>query len=127
MTSSLFATTLFASFFVVVLPHVLPCPAPRITLADGEMEMIGPDGTVHRRRRRRRIREDAAGSEAPALHTTAAGVEVERGVDGMARFAGMENSRGGGVSLRRRVEHECPIPKPGGVVGELLGFRRSDK
>lgn len=29
-TSSLFATTLFASFFIVALPHILPCPAPKV-------------------------------------------------------------------------------------------------
>jgi cytochrome c oxidase assembly factor 2 len=44
-TSSLFATTVFASFFVVALPHILPCPAPRLAYADGEM----PDGTPQRR------------------------------------------------------------------------------
>ncbi|KAK3294870.1 uncharacterized protein B0H64DRAFT_443904 [Chaetomium fimeti] len=35
MTSSLFATTVLASFLVVALPHILPCPAPRRAYADG--------------------------------------------------------------------------------------------
>ncbi|EFX02884.1 hypothetical protein CMQ_2813 [Grosmannia clavigera kw1407] len=115
MTSSLFATTVFASFFVVALPHILPCPAPRVALADGQM---AEDGSIIRRRRRRRLREDAPGG---AVATT----EVQTGVDGMARFAGMENNLGAGG--QRRAERECPIPKPGGVVGELLGFGRSEK
>ncbi|PHH69410.1 hypothetical protein CDD80_6749 [Ophiocordyceps camponoti-rufipedis] len=51
MTSSLFATTLVASFFVVALPHILPCPVPRTRYADGEV-MIDDQGRrkVWRRR-----------------------------------------------------------------------------
>jgi cytochrome c oxidase assembly factor 2 len=98
MTSSLFATTVVASFFVVALPHVLPCPAPRVALADGEM----PDGSQKRRRRRR--------------------VEPEV-KDGMVRFPALSEDDVMGPSKTKR---ECPVPKPGGVVGELLGFKKSD-
>ena len=150
MTSSLFATTVFASFFVVVLPHILPCPAPRVTLSDGQMD-VAEDGTVmqpQRRRRRRRIQDEAMdpaqGCPVPA--------EVKRGEDGMARFAmvnavdavdaagAREKSTAtaqGDVAEAytqsaasfapgpRRATRECPVPKPGGIVGELLGFKSS--
>jgi cytochrome c oxidase assembly factor 2 len=95
MTSSLFGMTVFASFFVVALPHMLPCPAPRVKFADGEM----PDG---KRRRRRR----------PEITETAEGNVVE--------FNGIEDDE-----IRARAKRECPVPKPGGAVGELLGFKKA--
>ncbi|KAK7743089.1 hypothetical protein SLS53_004174 [Cytospora paraplurivora] len=60
MTSSLFATTALGSFFVVALPHLLPCPAPRVTYADGEI-VVDQDG---KRRRRRRPTSQAQDAEA---------------------------------------------------------------
>ncbi|KAJ9138831.1 hypothetical protein NKR23_g8188 [Pleurostoma richardsiae] len=101
MTSSLFATTVAASFFVVALPHVLPCPAPRVAFADGEM--IDPSSGKRRRRRK--------------PHTA----EVK---DGIVQFdnVGEEDEL---VRARERTKRECPVPKPGGVVGELLGFQKS--
>jgi cytochrome c oxidase assembly factor 2 len=99
MTSSLFATTVVASFFVVALPHVLPCPAPRVAFADGEM----PDGSGKRRRRRK--------------------PEITETRDGIAQFG----SAAGDEELQRsaaRTRRECPVPKPGGVVGELLNFNK---
>ncbi len=96
MTSSLFATTVILSFLVVVLPHVLPCPAPRVVYADGEM--VDSNG---RRRRRRKPQE----------------AEAKEGIVQFENMGGNENSPG-------RIRRECPVPKPGGVVGELLGFTR---
>ncbi|KAI5866634.1 hypothetical protein GGS23DRAFT_280358 [Durotheca rogersii] len=95
MTSSLFATTVAASFFVVALPHILPCPAPRVAYADS-------DGA--RRRRPRRApqpgREEDGDDDAIAIATTAA-------APGARKTPGAR---------------ECPVPKPGGFVGELMGF-----
>ncbi|KAL8399977.1 hypothetical protein RB594_000400 [Gaeumannomyces avenae] len=103
MTSSLFMTTVFASFFVVALPHVLPCPAPRKAFLDGEVSV-----DANGRRRRRRKPQDP---------------EVK---DGIVQFdvmnAPVESSPAEPAAATRR---ECPVPKPGGVVGELLGFRKS--
>ncbi|KAI4603113.1 hypothetical protein KJ359_005905 [Pestalotiopsis sp. 9143b] len=100
MTSSLFGITVAASFFVVGLPHVLPCPAPRVKLADSETTA---DGT----RRRRRRRPETA--------------EVQ---DGIAQFQSssedFERSANKGPAKR-----ECPVPKPAGVLGGLMGFNRS--
>lgn len=32
-------------------------------------------------------------------------------------------TRGG--ATRARKERECPVPKPGGVIGDLMGFNKS--
>merc|ERR1712093_378945 len=81
-TSSLFATTLFASFFVVVLPHALPCPAPRVVYAvDGTRVVTG----------------------ASAMEESRDDIED--------------------VGLRRQ-KRECPVPKPIGLVGEILVWHR---
>lgn len=94
---------MIASFFVVTLPHVLPCPAPRITYADGE---IIRDENGRRRRRRRAVSQEP---------------EVK---DGIMQFNNVsqddlvdQDSRNG--------RRECPVPKPGGKVGELLGFKKT--
>lgn len=102
MTSSLFATTALASFFVVALPHLLPCPAPRVAYADGE---IIEDEKGRRRRRRRSQTRDA---------------EVEDGIIEFKNTAQHDLADHDG----RRGKRECPVPKPGGIVGELLGFRK---
>ena len=96
-TSSLFAPTLVLSFFVVALPHILPCPAPRVVvLADGAM--VDANG----RRRRRRNPEEAEPK------------------NGIVHFGDMGDEKDVPAVSKR----ECPIPKPGGVVGELLGFTK---
>ncbi|KAK4231372.1 hypothetical protein QBC38DRAFT_246990 [Podospora fimiseda] len=92
MTSSLFATTVVASFFVVALPHILPCPAPRRALADGEM----PEKRTRRRRK----------------------LDVTISEDGIVQFQGQS---GENKSTQAAVR-ECPVPKPGGILGEWLGF-----
>jgi cytochrome c oxidase assembly factor 2 len=104
MTSSIFATTLLASFVVVGLPHMLPCPAPRVAYAEGQ---LGPDGK--RRRRRKCVAEvatDGLVKNVEEVSISSEGEEVEE-VNG------------------KRERGECPIPKPGGVVGEILGFKKT--
>ncbi|KAK4126218.1 hypothetical protein N657DRAFT_569327 [Parathielavia appendiculata] len=110
MTSSLFATTVLASFLVVALPHILPCPAPRrraYYADDGGDSMSSSLSGSSRRVRRRRREED--GND-PGTTT------VGGGGDG----AEYENE------IRRRVrgpqKRECPVPKPGGILGEWLRF-----
>ncbi|CAK7198532.1 hypothetical protein SEUCBS139899_001195 [Sporothrix eucalyptigena] len=126
MTSSLFATTVFASFFVVVLPHVLPCPAPRVALADGHMAEVAADGTIQRRRRRRRPQDEVMAGPAP-VPASSTPAQVERDADGMARFAMVagDSRRTVDESDSPRRTAQCPVPKPGGIVGELLGFKSS--
>lgn len=105
MTSSLFATTMLASFFVVALPHALPCPAPRITYADGEI-IEDENG---RRRRRRRVQQQSQ--------------EAQGGVVQFNNITQQDLVDHEGTRSKR----ECPVPKPGGKVGELLGFKQSNK
>ncbi|KAI0447892.1 hypothetical protein F4803DRAFT_498057 [Xylaria telfairii] len=115
MTSSLFATTVVASFLVVGLPHILPCPAPRVAYADAASE----DGSPRCARRRL------------SQQTT----EVK---DGIAQFKGVSNVSGSNTnasvaetlamtSTAPRGKRECPVPKPGGVIGELIGFKREER
>lgn len=87
----------------------MPCPAPRIAYADGEMP---GDGTQKRRRRRRKcINTDGSPQEECKDLSQLEGVSMDEG-ESMAD------------QLREaRSTRECPVPKPGGIVGEILGFR----
>ncbi|KAI1248727.1 hypothetical protein MGN70_009927 [Eutypa lata] len=142
MTSSLFATTVLASFFVVALPHVLPCPAPpRVAYADSSshshssdteeqiITITNPDGTITTTTKRRRrgtrkaaeVRDGIAAFEArdedfPDLDVVKKGGESTSPTGRQRRRGG----RGG------PGERECPVPKPGGVIGELMGFSRDN-
>ncbi|KND93054.1 hypothetical protein TOPH_02363 [Tolypocladium ophioglossoides CBS 100239] len=101
MTSSLFATTVVASFFVVALPHILPCPVPRTKYADGEV-IVDENG---RRRRWRRRETPETGS-------------------GIVQFN--QAAEDDTYSAVERTKRECPVPKPGGMLGEWLGFHKHD-
>ncbi|KJZ79271.1 hypothetical protein HIM_01422 [Hirsutella minnesotensis 3608] len=106
MTSSLFATTVVASFFVVALPHLLPCPVPRTKFADGDV-VVDDNG----RRRIYRRREPAE-------------TEVPRAGGGIVQFGQGAIEEAGDAAQRTR--RECPVPKPRGVLGEWLGVRPAD-
>lgn len=103
MTSSLFATTVVASFFVVGLPHLLPCPAPRVTYADGDI-MIGEDG----RRRRRKRRETP---------------EIKDGIVNFDQVGEEETLRLREERLRRGV----PSTKAGWHTGGVVGIPRTEQ
>ncbi|EKD18339.1 hypothetical protein MBM_03332 [Drepanopeziza brunnea f. sp. 'multigermtubi' MB_m1] len=104
LTSSLFATTLFASFFVVALPHALPCPAPRVAYADDGNPQSG------RRRRKRKFPIDEIRDDGASLK------------DGSATEESSDDAEDAGA---KRGKRECPVPKPGGLVGAILGFGSS--
>ncbi|KAH0534040.1 hypothetical protein FGG08_007356 [Glutinoglossum americanum] len=88
------------------MPHLLPCPSgSRIDYADGEM----PEDRQRQRRRRRR-----AGSRGYEDSEDCPVADGEL-VDSASR-----------VTAGKRRRRECPIPKPGGLVGEILGFTRRD-
>jgi len=73
--------------------------------------MMGPDGQQRIRKRRRKSTnpsDKAGGSE----HAQ----EID---DEIARFRQMEEEAKRMANIRR----ECPVPKPGGVIGEILGFK----
>ncbi|KAI0098521.1 hypothetical protein GGR51DRAFT_538032 [Nemania sp. FL0031] len=122
MTSSLFATTVAASFLVVGLPHILPCPAPRVAYADSE-------GNRRRPRRRSPQQEEAAEVKEGGIAQFEAPVPVrEEGTNNTGAGVGV----GAGVrstitSTAPRSKRECPVPKPGGVIGELIGFKKEER
>jgi cytochrome c oxidase assembly factor 2 len=153
-TTTLFASTLAASFIIVGIPHVFPCPAPRRGYLD-------EDGKIARRRRRRRKQEDdpvddADMTEVPGRQLGTENAQVGLGGE-LKSLLGISSS---GADLpwvgRTAVEgsqlgkeerdlrdlfrdmkeeeaamekerRECPVPKPKGRIGELLGFGRDGK
>jgi cytochrome c oxidase assembly factor 2 len=84
------------SFLVVAAPHLIPCPVDPRTLADS------PDPTGQNRRRRRR--------KAPEEETCN---EV------------MSEERRKKLLLEQKLspKRECPVPKPGGLIGQVLGLK----
>ena len=83
LTTTLFTGTLLASFAVVALPHVLPCPVPRKRYAD-KIELA-------------EMMEDGGCSES-------------------------QQDEKSPRKRRRHPERECPIPKPSGLIAELMGI-----
>ncbi|KAF5872386.1 putative alpha mannosyltransferase protein [Botrytis fragariae] len=133
-TSSLFAGTLFASFFVVALPHVLPCPAPRVVYADDG------SGSQRPRRRRRKCPVDEVGEQGKEqgqlqmqLKTVGGDREGkseykdfnEKIREEMGGNSGESDDKEEIEGSRKLAKRECPVPKPGGVLGGILGFKSS--
>ncbi|KAL1605489.1 hypothetical protein SLS59_003291 [Nothophoma quercina] len=96
MTASLFTTTLMVCFLVVAAPHLIPCPVDPRTLNDSA-------DPTKRRRRRRPIESDEEGSDVLS-----------------------EDAKRKMIEERLNPKRECPIPKPGGLVGQVLGMTRRD-
>jgi cytochrome c oxidase assembly factor 2 len=113
-TTGLFAGTLLAGLLVVGMPHVFPCPAPRRTFADSEMILTADGQQVPRVRRRRRKDAEMAPEDSLPGHPTPVAVDDE-----VSTFLQMEEE----AEKLSHVNRECPVPKPKGVLGELLGFR----
>ena len=88
------------------MPHILPCPAPRADFADVE---IMEDG--RRRRRRRRLQESSTD-------------EVQK-VDESERMP-LARIAEEAEEMARRA-HECPVPKPKGLIGRIFGFEDSGR
>ncbi|OKL56194.1 hypothetical protein UA08_08485 [Talaromyces atroroseus] len=118
-TSSLFAATMVASFVIVGLPHLFPCPAPRRTLADSQMEMTA-DGQQILRPRRRRKTSDSPDVMQHSRETIPNGATqfTESATEEASTFYQMEAE----AESLARIGRECPVPKPRGIVGQLLGF-----
>ncbi|CAK1355063.1 uncharacterized protein RHO25_001203 [Cercospora beticola] len=96
-TGTLFTATLAVSFFVVAVPHLLPCPVDHRQFADSYET---PDGRIMRRRRKRITDEGDMGTGAQ-VETTDADQD--------------------------KPKRECPVPKPGGLVGQIMGFKPTER
>ncbi|KAL9089444.1 MAG: hypothetical protein Q9165_005765 [Trypethelium subeluteriae] len=112
MTTSLFTTTLAVSFLVVGIPHILPCPVNPKQLAESDAD--GFEGAAKRAKRqeRRRLRQSEI-EERPGTDVSRAASESTGGDQDGDTLSTMDRAR----------RRECPVPKPGGLVGEILGFR----
>ncbi|KAL1976067.1 hypothetical protein VTN31DRAFT_4459 [Thermomyces dupontii] len=121
-TSSLFAATLLASFVIVGIPHIFPCPAPRRTLADSETVVTADGQIVQRPRRRPReaieVAEDGQPPQ-PGNGKTLASQEEEE----VSTFLQMEAE----AKEMAKLGRQCPVPKPRGLIGEWLGFTSRDQ
>ncbi|KGO77671.1 hypothetical protein PITC_074970 [Penicillium italicum] len=113
-TTGLFAGTLLASLLVVGMPHVFPCPAPRRTFADSDMTMTADGQQVPRFRRRRRKDSEVGPEGSQPGQPTPVVVDEE-----VSTFLQLEAE----AEKLSHINRECPVPKPKGVIGELLGFR----
>lgn len=98
MTTSLFTTTLAISFLVVATPHLLPCPVDPRAHADS----ADPDA-LSGKRRRRRIPKDDNGNE----------LTLEERKKRIIESPEWEVPK-----------RECPVPKPGGLIGQVLGVNK---
>lgn len=116
-TSALFTGTLLASFVVVGLPHIFPCPVPRKGFADSGVVMV--DGQPRARRKRRKDENSTQGSDSRDTIDVRGenAIEEQRAISSFA-----EEER-----AMQELTRECPVPKPGGFIGELLGFTGSKK
>lgn len=103
LTTSLFGTTLLVSFLVVGMPHVIPCPAPRVKFTEGDY-YVTEDGRRIRRRRPQAAKDSCADGQEEDLLAFKAAKDVQ--------------------NVKRKKAHECPVPKPRGLLGEVLGFGR---
>lgn len=104
-TTSLFGTTLLVSFLVVGMPHIIPCPAPRIAFAEGEQISISEDGRGRRRRRRRK--EDEGQEDSTSEEESVRLLDQKKELIKKAR--------------------ECPVPKPMGIIGSMLGSGKGEE
>lgn len=103
-TGTLFTTTLAISFLVVAIPHLLPCPVDRRQFADSYET---PDGKVIRRKRK--ASQDASEDGSKTRRAEATDV------------TGADSTVGGATA------RECPIPKPSGIVGRVMGFKSDER
>ncbi|RHZ73930.1 dolichyl-P-Man:Man(5)GlcNAc(2)-PP-dolichol alpha-1,3-mannosyltransferase [Aspergillus turcosus] len=103
-TMSLFAATLLASLFVVGMPHVFPCPAPRRTLADSEMMVTADGQQIQRVRRKRRKDPNMLEQDGTSIHQA----KPQSSDEEVSTFLQMEEE----AERLANAGRECPVPKP---------------
>lgn len=121
-TSALFTVTLLTSFVVVGLPHILPCPAPRRSYADSET-IMSEDGRIVLRRHAESITDPKG--ESPVGDRELQTVDRARQKGGLTAEQAMFFQLQEEARILEKEKRECPVPKPGGFIGEILGFKGS--
>lgn len=97
-TTSLFATTLAVAFLVVGLPHILPCPVPAGQYADARSQHL-------QQIQQKQLRKSGSGTV--NAHDTSINIPKSSS------------------ALKPRPDRECPVPKPQGILGRVLGFEHT--
>ncbi|EXJ55866.1 hypothetical protein A1O7_08797 [Cladophialophora yegresii CBS 114405] len=137
-TSTLFAGTLLASFIVVGIPHVFPCPRPRTGYAaDAGRVEFDEDGKPIRRKTSSKA-PDASGSgasdgELEARKATRQQQQQRARVPQKALSQAKDLEEEAALfrelaaeaemlEKQAKLARECPVPKPRGWVGRILGF-----
>jgi hypothetical protein len=109
-TSTLFAGTLLASFVVVGIPHVFPCPRPRQQYLDTNGKaLVDSEGKLVVRQPQQLSKTQTKAQREAQMQNEA---EILKMLQEEARV------------LEKEAQHarECPIPKPRGWFGKVLGF-----
>ncbi|KIW64447.1 hypothetical protein PV04_09379 [Phialophora macrospora] len=127
-TSTLFAGTLLASFIVVGIPHVFPCPRPRTGYAaDAGRVEFDEDGKPIGRKPRSKASNASGDPEArkgtqrqpPARQK---GLNQTKDIDEEAALFRELAAEAEMLERQAKMARECPVPKPTGWVGRILGF-----
>ena len=133
-TSTLFAGTLLASFVVVGIPHIFPCPRPRTGYADIEIQFDDEGKPIRRivRRNRTEAKPQPLGDQDSPLMASGALQHQSIGArKSLSQSKDLEEEAALFRALQREAEilekearesRECPVPKPRGLLGQLLGF-----
>ncbi|EXJ76806.1 uncharacterized protein A1O5_01314 [Cladophialophora psammophila CBS 110553] len=151
-TSTLFAGTLLASFIVVGIPHVFPCPRPRTGYAaDAGRIELDEDGKPVRRQVKQGTKSTTTGrlSEGQCASQVAEedhqqqqqqiqqqprkapqalrqGLATTKNLDEEAALFRELQAEADALEKEARSARECPVPKPRGWVGRILGFEDQD-
>jgi hypothetical protein len=153
-TSTLFAGTLLASFVVVGIPHVFPCPRPRTGYAadSGQLQFDEDGKPIRRVRKRVKLAEGGtddggvgrlpSGSSSGNLSSTSTSrnseavpkafapqkiltrSQIEHDIELDEEIALFNELAAEAAMLEQKAKlaRECPVPKPSGWVGRILGF-----
>ena len=113
-TSTLFAGTLLASFIVVGIPHIFPCPVPRRNYADTERQAVDKDGKPMANQKLNQ-------KQLPTRTVQASQTEVEKSRT-LQNEADLFRQLQQEAEMLEKEARECPVPKPKGVIGKILGF-----
>jgi len=114
-TSTLFAGTLLASFVIVSIPHLFPCPRPRNGQYESDNRLRKPNPQIPQPKET----HSQGGASPQSPNTSSRDAEeamLFRELEAEARL------------LEKQAEvRECPVPKPRGVLGRVLGFNPGTK